>query len=91
MNPTLVEALRGGHVESRHAGAVAVLDADGAVLAALGDIDSPVFPRSAVKVLQALPLLASGAAERLRVLICCQYARRLSAPVHRSQTRASSR
>jgi L-asparaginase II len=67
MNPTLVEALRGGFVESRHAGAVAVLDADGAVLAALGDIDRPVFPRSAVKVLQALPLLASGAADRLQL------------------------
>lgn len=64
-NPTLVEVLRGGAVESRHAGALAVLDADGAVLAALGDIDRPVFPRSAVKVLQALPLVASGAAERL--------------------------
>ena len=65
MNPILVEALRGGHIESRHAGAVAVLDADGAVLAAIGDIDRPVFPRSSVKVLQALPLVASGAAERL--------------------------
>ena len=67
MNPTLVEVLRGNLVESRHAGAVAVLDADGGVLAALGDIDRPVFPRSAVKVLQALPLLASGAAERLQL------------------------
>jgi L-asparaginase II len=65
MNPILVEALRGQAVESTHRGALAVLDADGAVLAALGDIDRPVFPRSAVKVLQALPLVASGAAERL--------------------------
>jgi L-asparaginase II len=32
---------------------------------ALGDIDRPIFPRSAVKVLQALPLVASGAAEAL--------------------------
>jgi L-asparaginase II len=30
----------------------------------LGDIDRPIFPRSAVKVLQALPLVASGAADR---------------------------
>ncbi len=67
MNPTLVEVLRGGHVESHHTGAVAVLDADGAVLAALGDIDRPVFPRSAVKVLQALPLVASGAADRFQL------------------------
>ena len=48
MNPVLVEVLRGGCVESAHAGAVAVLDADGAVVASLGDISRPVFPRSAV-------------------------------------------
>jgi len=66
-NPVLVEALRGGHVESFHRGALAVLDADGAVLASLGDIDRPIFPRSAVKALQALPLVASGAAERLKL------------------------
>ena len=65
MNPVLVELLRGGHVESAHRGAVAVLDADGAVVAAIGDVDRPVFPRSAVKALQALPLVASGAADRL--------------------------
>ena len=65
MNPVLVNVLRGTAVESAHRGAVAVLDADGAVVAALGDIDRPVFPRSAVKVLQALPLIASGAADRL--------------------------
>ncbi len=63
MNPVLIEVLRGGAVESRHAGALAVVDASGAVHTALGDIDRPVFPRSAVKLLQALPLVASGAAE----------------------------
>ncbi len=63
-NPVLVHALRGGIVESQHRGAVAVVDADGAVHTRFGDIDRPVFPRSAVKVLQALPLVASGAAER---------------------------
>lgn len=65
MNPVLVEVLRGGTLESAHRGAIAVLDADGAVLAALGDVERPIFPRSAVKVLQALPLVASGAAEQL--------------------------
>jgi len=64
MNPALVEAWRGNAVESRHRGSLAVVDADGGVLAALGDIDLPAFPRSAVKVLQALPLLESGAAAR---------------------------
>ena len=62
-NPVLVEARRGGIVESFHRGAYAVLDADGAVVEQQGDIERPVFPRSAVKVLQALPLVASGAAD----------------------------
>jgi len=43
---------------------VAVVDADGKLHSAWGDIDRPIFPRSAVKVLQALPLVESGAAER---------------------------
>lgn len=65
MNPVLVDVMRGDAVESVHRGALAIVDADGAVVGALGDIDRPVFPRSAVKVLQALPLVASGAADRL--------------------------
>ena len=65
MNPILVNVMRGGAVESTHCGALAVIDADGAVRCALGDIDRPIFPRSAVKVLQALPLVASGAADQL--------------------------
>jgi L-asparaginase II len=67
MNPVLVEAFRGGIVESAHRGALAVLDADGTTVLALGDVQRPVFGRSAVKVLQALPLVASGAAERLKL------------------------
>jgi L-asparaginase II len=62
-NPIFVEVMRGGLVESRHAGALAVVDADGAVALALGDVERPVFPRSAVKALQALPLVESGAAD----------------------------
>lgn len=65
MNPVLVEVTRGQAVESMHRGAVAIVDADGGVAASWGDIDRPVFPRSAVKLLQALPLVESGAADRL--------------------------
>jgi L-asparaginase II len=64
-NPVLVDVTRGPLVESRHRGAVSVVDAEGGVLLALGDVDQPVFPRSAVKALQILPLVHSGAAERL--------------------------
>ncbi len=64
-HPDLVHALRGGIVESFHRGALAIVDADGALRLALGDIGRPIFPRSACKVLQALPLVASGAADGL--------------------------
>ncbi len=60
----LVEVLRGGHVESRHAGAFVVADADGRVVLQGGDAAAPVFPRSAIKALQALPLVETGAADR---------------------------
>jgi len=62
-NPVLVEVLRGATVESRHRGAVAVVDADGGVALGIGDVERPVFPRSAVKAIQALPLVESGAAD----------------------------
>src|SRR5262245_27275484 len=63
-NPFLVEAVRGAVVESRHRGAVAVIDADGRSLLRLGDVARPVFPRSSVKALQALVLMEAGAADR---------------------------
>ncbi len=66
-NPILVEALRGSALESAHRGAVAIVDADGHSVFALGDTARAVFPRSAVKLLQALPLVASGAAEALKL------------------------
>ena len=62
-NPILVEVLRGPLVESRHTGAVAVVDAVGRPVLTLGDVETPVYPRSAVKALQALPLVESGAAD----------------------------
>ena len=65
MNPILVQAIRGGTVESCHRGAVAVVDAEGTAVLSIGDVETPVYPRSAVKALQALPLVESGAAERL--------------------------
>ncbi|MFB2550949.1 asparaginase [Ensifer soli] len=62
-SPVLVEATRGGRVESRHRGSVAIVDGDGARVFALGAVSDPVFPRSACKAMQALPLVESGAAD----------------------------
>lgn len=61
--PLVVEATRGPLVESRHLVDAAVVDAAGAVVAAHGAVDAPVYPRSACKPLQALPLVESGAAD----------------------------
>src|SRR5450432_3702726 len=62
-NPVLVEVTRGSLVESIHRGAVAVSDACGRLVLAFGDVERPIFPRSALKPVQALPLIESGAAE----------------------------
>lgn len=71
-----IEVLRGEHVESVHNCSVAVVDADGHAAAEFGDIYNPIFPRSAVKLMQALPLVESGAAEHfqldaLDLALCC--------------------
>jgi L-asparaginase II len=63
-NPVLVEVERGDRVESCHRGAVAVVDTHGRSPLLLGDGTRPIFPRSAVKALQALPLIETGAADR---------------------------
>ncbi len=64
--PILVEIRRGAMVESRHRGWAAIVDADGRIVMHAGDIDRPVFPRSAIKPLQALPLVETGAADASR-------------------------
>jgi L-asparaginase II len=63
-NPVLVEVTRGAEVESRHRGAVSVVDAEGTAVAAVGDVECRVYPRSAVKALQALPLVEGGFADK---------------------------
>ena len=63
-NPILVELTRGRLVESVHTGALAIARPGGEIVVALGDIQRLVFPRSAVKALQAIPLIESGAADR---------------------------
>ncbi len=62
-DPVLVEVTRGPVVESRHRGAIAVVDTEGRRVVAIGDVEQAIFPRSAIKALQALPLVESGAAE----------------------------
>ena len=62
-SPILVEVWRGALAESVHRGAYVVVDADGRTVEARGDPERAVFARSAIKPLQALPLVESGAAD----------------------------
>jgi len=64
---SIVETLRGGIVESRHRVSIAVLDADGKLLASTGDPDLVTYWRSCAKLVQVLPLLAEGAADALGI------------------------
>ena len=60
----LAEVVRSGFVEGIHRGSLVVLDTDGTVLQALGDVESPVFPRSSNKPMQAAGLVELGYAGR---------------------------
>ncbi|MCA0271193.1 MAG: asparaginase [Proteobacteria bacterium] len=60
----MIELWRGGMLESVHAGHAVICDEKGEIVEAWGDPKAVIFPRSSCKMLQALPLLDSGAAER---------------------------
>lgn len=75
-NPVIALVTRGGTVESRHRGAFAVSDATGRLVASGGNIDNNIFPRSAVKAFQCVPIIESGAAAHFgltdeEIALCC--------------------
>jgi L-asparaginase II len=75
-NPVLADVLRGGFVESVHRGSYAVCDAKGGRVSYTGDIENPVYPRSAIKAFQCLPLIESGGADKYgltddEICLCC--------------------
>lgn len=59
-NPVLAEVVRSGFTESRHRGAVAALNADGTFAFTAGNANTPVFPRSSNKPMQAAAMLRAG-------------------------------
>lgn len=59
----MVEIWRGPFLESLHLGHAVVCNADGEIIHAWGDPQAVVLPRSSSKMLQALPLIESGAAD----------------------------
>src|SRR5215210_6327167 len=60
----LVEVRRGQIIESRHRGHVVAVDAEAKLIARLGQPEVATYLRSSAKPFQAMPLLATGAADR---------------------------
>src|SRR5213594_4374552 len=61
---SLVEVWRGPIVESRHRGHLITIDGCGKVVASLGWPETITYIRSSGKPFQAIPLIASGGADR---------------------------
>jgi L-asparaginase II len=76
VNPILSQILRGASVESYHRGAFCVSDAQGNISQASGDVKRNIFPRSAIKAFQCVPVIETGAADRFgfspeEIALCC--------------------
>jgi L-asparaginase II len=83
----LVRVVRSGLIESVHAGHVAVCDADGRLLFALGDPGRILFSRSSTKPLQAAVSLRQIAGELPDELIAIMCASHNGEPVHTEAVR----
>lgn len=87
----LVELWRGDILESVHSGHAAVCDGAGQVVMAWGDPAHVTYPRSSAKMIQALPLVESGAADAVRLdeerlaLACASHR---GAPMHTTRVAA---
>lgn len=71
-----VHVSRGGIVESQHKIKAVIVTSDGQVQTSWGDVDAPVYPRSAIKAMQALAFIEMGGAKQFgfsdkEISICC--------------------
>ena len=76
MAVVIAETTRGGIVESVHHGVVVAVDTSGEVVASAGDVERVAFFRSSAKPFQAIPVVASGAADAFgftpaELALCC--------------------
>ena len=88
---SLVEIWRGAICESQHRGHAVIWDSGGDIVASWGDPQAVILPRSSCKMLQALPLVESGAADAFgldeaRLALSC--ASHQGAKVHTDMVRA---
>ena len=66
-DPVLVTQTRAGYVERAHHGRVAIVGPDGDLVFSLGNVAAPMLPRSSCKILQAIPMVESGAAAAMKL------------------------
>lgn len=66
-NPVLAHLKRGDLIENHYRGSYVVVDSDGTLIAATGHFRAPIYARSALKPIQALAMLDSGAADKYSV------------------------
>lgn len=60
MFPVIVEEFRGSRVENVHQGLVCIVNGEKEVIYAKGDVQTPVFYRSAMKPIQAIPIFKTN-------------------------------
>ena len=83
----MIELWRGPLLESAHAGHAVICDASGGIVDAWGDPDAVIYPRSSIKMIQALPMMEAGVSlptDRM-ALACSSHE---GAPVHVAAVRA---
>lgn len=81
----LVEVWRGDLLESIHAGHAVICDDTGQIVQAWGDPTALIYPRSSCKMVQALPLIESGAAKAFGLSdaqLALSCASHQGAPIH---------
>ena len=86
----MIEVWRGDFLESQHSGHAVVCDSSGNIIESWGNPNQVILPRSACKMLQALPLIESGAAENFKLTsehLALSCASHQGASIHTSRIR----
>ena len=89
MKPQIMcEIWRGSYLESVHTGMAVICDEDGEISHQWGDPNSLILPRSSAKMIQAIPLIISGAEKKFSIgedLLALACASHNAAEIHLSR------
>jgi L-asparaginase II len=75
MSVVLAQLVRSGLIESTHSGSLILISPDGGDLLSLGDVDAEMYPRSAIKSLQAAAMVRHGLTldDEQLALVCASH------------------